>query len=77
MRTGIVAANLEGSAVHQLDAQGFQVRVFGDTTQSAGSNWMEGSYFEPRAIAVSSDGKYAFIIDGDGESNYLTCLELK
>ncbi len=73
----LFAVNLEGSAVHHLDAQGFQVRVFGDTTQSAGSNWMEGSYFEPRAIAVSSDGKYAFIIDGDGESNYLTCLELK
>ena len=41
------------------------------------SQWEEGSYFEPAAIAFTPDGRFAFIIDGYGDTHFLTCLLMR
>jgi hypothetical protein len=41
------------------------------------AEWLEGSYVEPVALALTPDARFALIIDGYGKSSYLTCLLLR
>lgn len=63
-------------AVHLLDPQGNLLRRFGQLTYDP-ENWPEGSFFEPRAIAVSPDGRFVFIADGFENNVYLTAFLLE
>ena len=65
------------AAVKVYDADGFFSRSFGKLTDQPQSQWEEGSYFEPATIALTPDGRLAFIIDGYGDTHYLTCLLMR
>jgi len=65
------------AAVKVYDADGFFSRSFGKLADQPQSQWEEGSYFEPAAIAFTPDGRFAFIIDGYGDTHFLTCLLMR
>jgi len=58
-------------AVHMLDSNGVTIKRFGKITNEL-ENWPEGEFLDPRAIAVSPDGRFILIADGYEQSSYLT-----
>lgn len=68
--------NTSDIAVHMLDPNGYFLRRFGkldyDTEPTP-----EGSFFEPRTIAVSPDGRFIFIADGREGDYHLTAFLLE
>ena len=58
-------------AVHMLDSNGVTIKRFGKITNDL-ENWPEGEFLDPRAIAVSPDGRFILIADGYEQSSYLT-----
>ncbi len=75
--TVLFSSNADNTAVHVLDPNGFQLMSYGELVYQPDGDWPEGSFNDPRAIALSPDGRFAFIIDGNAEFNYLTCLMLR
>jgi len=63
--------NTAQMAVHQLDARGNLIKRFGRLTPEY-TDWPEGEFFDPRAIAVAQDGRFIFIADGHEDSAFLT-----
>ena len=60
-------------AVHMLDSNGVTIKRFGKITNEL-ENWPEGEFLDPRAIAVSPDGRFILIADGYEQSSYLTAF---
>jgi DNA-binding beta-propeller fold protein YncE len=60
-------------AVHMLDSDGDTIKRFGKLSNEV-ENWPEGEFLDPRAIAVSPDGRFILIADGYEESSYLTAF---
>jgi hypothetical protein len=60
-------------AVHMLDSEGVTIKRFGKITNEL-ENWPEGEFLDPRAIAVSPDGRFILIADGYEQSSYLTAF---
>jgi hypothetical protein len=58
-------------AVHQYDPNGILIKRFGNLTGSI-DEWNEGAFLDPKAITVSSDGRFLLIADGYAESSFLT-----
>ncbi len=73
----LFTSNTDNTAVHVLDPSGFHIQSLGTLVYEPDGDWPEGSYYDPRGIALSPDARFAFIIDGNGEINYLTCLLLR
>jgi DNA-binding beta-propeller fold protein YncE len=71
----LFSTNTGQAAVHILDPQGNLLRRIGQLTYDP-DDWEEGQFFEPRAIAVSSDGRFLFIADGYEDTVYLTAFNL-
>ncbi len=71
----LFSTNTGQAAVHILDPQGNLLRRVGQLTYDPDS-WEEGQFFEPRAIAVSPDGRFLFIADGYDDTVYLTAFNL-
>ena len=71
----LFSTNIGQAAVHILDPQGNLLRRIGQLTYDP-DNWEEGQFFEPRAIAISPDGRFLFIADGYDDSVYLTAFNL-
>jgi sugar lactone lactonase YvrE len=69
----LFARNDSQIAAHMLDPQGNFVRRFGRLAAGA-ENPPEGAFLDPRAIAISPDGRYIFIADGNAEAAFLTAL---
>jgi sugar lactone lactonase YvrE len=63
-------------AIHVLDPQGSFVSRFGRLTAET-DDWPEGAFFDPRAIAVSTDGRFVIVADGYEENSYLTAFLLE
>lgn len=63
-------------AIHVLDPDGNFVSRFGRLTSDM-NDWPEGALFDPRAIAVSPDGRFVFVADGFDETSYLTVFLLE
>ncbi len=63
-------------AIHVLDAQGSFVSRFGRLTFDP-ENWREGIFFDPRAIAVSPDGRFVLVADGFEGHGRLTAFLLE
>ncbi len=63
-------------AIHILDARGNFVSRFGRLTSDL-DDWPEGAFFDPRAIAVSPDGRFVLVADGYDETSYLTAFLLE
>jgi hypothetical protein len=68
--------NTADIAVHMLDSNGTLVGRFGNLTFDP-TNRPEGTFFEPRAITVSPDGRFIFIADGYEDDATLTAFSLK
>lgn len=60
-------------AVHMLDSDGVTIKRFGKITNEL-DNWPEGEFLDPRAIAVSPDGRFILVADGYEQSSYLTAF---
>lgn len=73
----LFTSNDDNAAVKIYDPDGFFSRSFGTLIDQPVNDWQEGSYYKPEAIALTPDARFAFIIDGYGETNYLTCLMLR
>ncbi len=69
-------ANTGAIAVHKLDPQGNLLSRFGKLDYDSDIP-PEGAFFEPRAIAVSPDGRFIFIADGYDEKSHLTAFLLE
>ncbi len=67
------AANI---AIHVLSPDGTLIKRFGQLTFDP-SDRPEGTFFEPRAIAVSPNGRFILIADGYEENATLTAFILK
>jgi len=65
------------SAIALLDANGAMLRRLGTLTEPVNGDWPEGSFFQPRSIAVTADGRFALIVDGEAGTYYLTCLLMR
>lgn len=63
-------------AIHILDPQGNFTKRFGCLTSDL-DNWPEGAFLDPRAIAVSPDGRFVLVADGYEETSYLTAFLLE
>lgn len=63
-------------AVHRLDPQGNLAQRFGRLASGAEEH-APGVFLDPRAISVSPDGRFVFIVDGYAESATLTALLLE
>ena len=61
------------TAIAMLDSHGNLLRRFGQLASDMES-WPEGSFFEPREITVSSDGRFILVADGFGDTSYLTAF---
>jgi DNA-binding beta-propeller fold protein YncE len=68
--------NTGNIAVHKLDPNGYFLNRFGKLDYDSDPT-PEGLLFEPRAIAVSPDGRYIFITDGYEEKSHLTAFLLE
>ena len=60
-------------AVHMLNPQGNLIRRFGRLTFEM-DDWSEGTFFTPREITVTPDGRFILIADGFGDTAYLTAF---
>jgi DNA-binding beta-propeller fold protein YncE len=65
-----------GAAIYVLDPQGSLERLLGRLTNAAEPEWPEGTFFDPRGIAVTSDGSFLFLCDGMRSRAYLTAYKL-
>lgn len=63
-------------AVHMLDPRGNLIQRFGNLAYDA-EGWDEGSFWEPRAISVTPDGRFLMIIDGYEDKSYLSTYLLQ
>lgn len=63
-------------AIHVLDPQGNFSSRFGRLTSDL-ADWPEGAFLDPRALAVSPDGRFLLVADGYGETSYLTAFLLE
>jgi len=72
----LFSTNTGSIAVHKLDPQGNLLSRFGKLDYDT-DPIPEGSFFEPRAIAVSPDGRFIFITDGYDEKSHLTAFLLE
>ena len=72
-----VNSSPSGAAIYVLDAQGGLERLLGRLIYAAEPEWPEGTFFDPRGIAVTSDGSLLFLCDGMGSRVYLTAYKLK
>ena len=63
-------------AIHLLDPRGNFVSRFGRLTSDV-DDWPEGAFFDPRALAVSPDGRFILVADGYDETAYLTAFMLE
>ena len=66
--------NEGNSAIAVLDANGAILRRLGTLSESVDGDWPEGNYYRPRSITVTTDGRFALIVDGEAGTYYLTCL---
>ncbi len=66
--------NEGNSAIAVLGADGAMLRRLGTLTEPENGVWPEGSYYRPRSIAISADGRFALIVDGEDGTYYLSCL---
>lgn len=66
--------NEGNTAITVLDPEGFLTRRLGTLTEPVNGEWLEGSYVKPKSIAITADGRFGFIVDGDNGTYYLTCL---
>jgi len=60
-------------AVHMHDPQGDFVRRFGKLSSNP-DGWPEGEFLDPRAITVTSDGRFILVADGYDSLSYLTAF---
>ncbi len=60
-------------AVYKLNIQGNLLNRFGKLEYDP-ELIIERSFFEPRAIAVSPDGRFIFIVDGYDQNTFLTAF---
>lgn len=65
------------SAISVLDPGGAVVRRLGTLNEPVYGDWQEGSYYQPKSIALTPDGRFALIVDGEAGTYYLTCLLLR
>lgn len=72
-----VNSSPSGAAIYVLDAQGGLERLLGRLTNAADTEWPEGTFFDPRGIAVTLDGCFLFLCDGMEGRVYLTAYKLK
>jgi len=63
-------------AIHVLDPQGNFVSRFGRLTSDF-DDWPEGAFLDPRALAISSDGRFLLVADGYDGTSYLTAFLLE
>lgn len=63
-------------AIHVLDARGNFTSRFGRLTGDF-DDWPEGAFLDPRALAVSPDGRFILVADGYDENSYLTAFLLE
>ncbi len=69
--------NEGNTAIAVLDPDGFLTRRLGTLTEPVNGEWPEGSYYHPKSIDISADGRFALIVDGDDGTYYLTCLLMR
>lgn len=69
--------NEGNSAITVLDPDGAMIRRTGTLTWPVNGDWPEGSFYTPSSIAVTRDGRFALIVDGDAGAYYLTCLMMR
>ena len=69
----LFSMNTGNIAIHQLSESGVLMQRFGRLTSDSG-DWPEGSFLDPRAIAVSPDGRFLLVADGYDENAYLTAF---
>jgi WD40 repeat protein len=60
-------------AIHQFNQKGELLQRFGKLTSDV-NDWAEGSFLDPRALAVSPDGRLVLVADGYDDQAYLTCF---
>lgn len=60
-------------AIHQFSQNGVLLQRFGKLTSDV-NDWAEGSFLDPRALAVSPDGRFVLVADGYDDQAYLTCF---
>lgn len=63
-------------AIHMYDANGFLVQRFGHLTSDA-EGWTEGTFLDPRSIAVTPDGKFLVLVDGYADQSFLTAYSME
>lgn len=69
----LFASNTAQIAIHQYSPKGVLLQRFGRLTADAG-DWADGSFLDPRALAVSPDGRFVLVADGYEDQAYLTCF---
>jgi len=62
-------------AVHMLDPRGNLMQRFGHLTSDI-EGWSEGSFWDPKAISVTPDGRFLMIVDGYEDESYLSAFLL-
>jgi DNA-binding beta-propeller fold protein YncE len=68
----LFAMNTGQIAIHQLNPDGVLLQRFGELTGDI-SEWPEGTFLDPHALAVSADGRFVLVADGYDGQAYLTC----
>ena len=68
----LFSMNTGNIAIHQLKPDGRLNQRFGRLTSDA-THWPEGTFLDPRVLAVSFDGRFILVADGYEEHAYLTC----
>jgi hypothetical protein len=69
----LFAINTGQIAIHQFDSKGILLQRFGGLTSDI-SEWSEGTFLDPRALAVSADSRFVLVADGYDSQAYLTCF---
>lgn len=69
--------NEGNTAIAVLDPNGALIRRAGALVEPVNGEWPQGSYNDPRSIAITADGRFALVVDGEDGNYYLTCLLMR
>jgi hypothetical protein len=69
----LFTANTGQIAIHQFSQNGVLLQRFGKLTGDVNDR-AEGAFLDPRALAISPDGRFVLVADGYNDQAYLTCF---